>query len=250
MLRHDIRAALQGVIGAVGQIEAAGLHRGPRCRSSVSRRRPDPRRLRRRSCSATSPKPGRGAGDRRLETLIAHVRRRHAAEAARPRLSLVGRGRGGRAGRPSASIRAALGRIARQSGQQRAEVQRHRHGPARRWRAPPDGSVVFRVTDDGPGLRRPTGAVRRPVRRTAQRARAPHRPHLADRSAAELCARQPAGGRRRGGAALPRRGRRRAGRAGAAACVRPRRAPRAARRGQPDQPDGRARRCCARSTPR
>ena len=239
MLRHDIRGALMGVMGAAGQMEAAELDA-------------DARRQVERICAASrtlaclvgivlgeEPDPAEAEADRRVETdkLLAHLRRRYAAEAADRGLSfVVEAGAGAPAGLRTDPV--ALGRMLdnlvgnalkfSDAGTVRLTLARAA-----------DGSVVFRVADEGPGLAgegaAPPAAPRRPGPRARDRPH-PRRPGWAPSS-------RSATGRGGGVEAVLRfppgvadeRARRPPRRSG----VRPRRPPGAARRGQSHQPDGR-----------
>lgn len=159
MLRHDIRGALMGIIGAAGQMEAARL--GDELRAQVERVGAASRTL------ATlvgmvlgeEPDPGEPADGPRIDTdaFLAHLRRRYAAEAAERGLAFVAEADPG-APEALATDRVALGRMIENlvgnalkfsdAGAIRLTLGRDA-----------DGSVVFRVADEGPGIGR-EGALR------------------------------------------------------------------------------------------
>ena len=165
MLRHDIRGALMGVIGG-RRADGGGRarRRGPRRRSSAS----PPRRGRSPAWSARPRRRARrgragGAGASRPRRFLAHLRRRYAAEAADRGLALRGRGRRRACRAALWSIAVALGRMLdnlvgnalkfSDAGTVRLTLARAA-----------DGSVVFRVADEGPGL---AGRGGRAARRAA-----------------------------------------------------------------------------------
>ena len=236
-------------------------------RSAASARSTPPRSAARRasSSSGSPPRPGRSpawsarssasvpdgvavAPGVRSRTLPgAGLRRRYAGEArgARARAS-SSRPEGDLPDGACALDPMALGADHRQSASAtRCSFARRGRGPAGASAASRTARIVFRVTDEGPGIC--AGRARGPPRLGARRPTAP-----ATGSACRSCgrsterlggdgrARQPPGRRRRGGAALPGRGRGgcRSARPPPAG-ARPGRAAGAARRGQSDQPDGR-----------
>jgi two-component system aerobic respiration control sensor histidine kinase ArcB len=157
MLRHDIRGALMGVIGAAGQLETAEL--GPEVRGQVERVCAASRTLAGLVGLVLGDEAGAAEADaERVETgrLMAHLRRRYAAEAADRGLEFVAEAA---AGAPAGlrTGRVALGRMIdnlvgnalKFSGAGRVRLTLARG---------PDGSVVFRVADEGPGLAGEGGA--------------------------------------------------------------------------------------------
>ena len=156
MLRHDIRGALMGVIGAAGQMEAAGL--GTAARGQVERICAASRTLASLVGIVLGDEPEAGeAPGIATEKLIAHLRRRYAAEAADRGLSLVVEAG---AGVPGGLLvdPVALGRMLdnlvgnalkfSDAGTVRLTLARAA-----------DGSVVFRVADEGTGLAAEGAAV-------------------------------------------------------------------------------------------
>jgi CheY-like chemotaxis protein/two-component sensor histidine kinase len=153
MLRHDIRGALMGVIGAAGQMEAqmeaAAL--APELRARVERIGAASRTLACLVGLAFGEEPDQDpAGGVETEKLLAHLRRRYTAEAAERGLSFVAEADA----TAPAGLRTdpvALGRMLdnlvgnalkfSDTGTVRLTLARAA-----------DGSVVLRVVDDGPGI--------------------------------------------------------------------------------------------------
>jgi CheY-like chemotaxis protein len=150
MLGHDVRGALMAVIGAAGQVEAADP--GPDLRGQVERIGAAARTLAHLVglVLGEEPYPDGAASGVETEKLLAHVRRRYAAEAAERGLSFVVEAGQGVPGR-LAIDRVDLGRMIdnlvgnafkfSDAGTVRLSLARAA-----------DGSVLIRVTDEGPGL--------------------------------------------------------------------------------------------------
>jgi CheY-like chemotaxis protein len=150
MLRHDIRGALMGVIGAAGQMETARLDA-------------DARRQVERICAASrtlaclvgivlEPDPADPDADRRVETdwLLAHLRRRYAAEAAERGLAFVAEAEEG----APAGLRTGRVALCRMLDNLVGNALKFSDAGCVRLTIAGDvgGGVLFRVADDGPGL--------------------------------------------------------------------------------------------------
>ncbi len=182
MLCHDVRGALTGVIGAAGQIEAADP--GPDLRGQVERIGAAARTLAHLVglVLGEEPDPDEAAASGvETEKLLAHVRHRYAAEAAERGLSFVVEAGQGVPGR-LAIDRVDLGRMIdnlvgnafkfSDAGTVRLSLARAA-----------DGSVLFRVTDEGPGL---TDGLAPDARRAGQGLGLEIVRTLADRTGADL----------------------------------------------------------------
>ena len=256
--RHDIRGALQGVLGGVGQIEAAAL--GAEAREQVERIAAAARTLaglvgdaaRRERRSGDADARDASSSTRFLRLRAPPLRRRGAraraaASRSRPRASCppalrldpvplarildnLRRQRAASSAAP-ATVRLTVGARRRRRRSSSASPTRAR-ACRRRRRSSVAAAAPAPTAGHGP----------RPARSSRT---------LADRLGGARHARQPARRRRRGGAALPGRGRRRGRRRRRRRRPRrPRRPARAARRGQSDQPDGRLADAARRSRPR
>lgn len=153
MLRHDLRAALQGVLGGVGQIDLASLP-GP-AREQVERIAAAAKTLARLLTGESPARQATGEEERvDLSRLAAFMRRRHAGEAREAGIGFDVQV----AEEAPPCIAAKLMPMTRildnlignalkftERGTVRLAIERA-----------PDGAVVFRVTDDGPGLRSTT----------------------------------------------------------------------------------------------
>ncbi len=159
MLRHDIRGALMGVMGAVGQMESAALN--AEARQQVERLSAASRTLAGLVSTMLGDEldPDDPDSDARIETdgFLVHLRRRYAAEAAERGLRFVVEA-GADVPPGLRTHRLALGRIIdnlvgnaikfSDAGTVGMTLSRD-----------PDGSIVFRVTDDGPGIAADGGAA-------------------------------------------------------------------------------------------
>jgi CheY-like chemotaxis protein len=162
MLHHDIRGALQGVVGAVAQVDAAAL--GPENRVQFERIAAASRTLAGLVGAALGEVPdpeaekARGMVD--VGGFLDHVRQRHAGEAQVRGLQLVVEAEEG----IPAALRLdamALARIV--DNLVGNAVKFTETGTVRlRVSSEADGAVTFRVADDGPGL--PAGALKQVFR--------------------------------------------------------------------------------------
>ncbi|MFO1209218.1 MAG: response regulator [Amaricoccus sp.] len=149
MLHHDVRGALQGVIGGVVEIESAGLD--DRARLQFERVAAAARTL---AC-LVGALTGEHADDPAppgvdLDALLEHLRHRHAGEAAARGLAFVVRAEGDLPKRiardPMALARVfdnLVGNAVKFAGQGTVELVARREA---------DGGVSFRVGDEGPGI--------------------------------------------------------------------------------------------------
>jgi CheY-like chemotaxis protein len=162
MLRHDIRGALQGVVGAVSQIDVAAL--GADNRVQFERIAAASRTLAALVGAAlgevSEPEAGKPGAEVDVAAFLDHVRRRHAGEARARGLELVVEAQDG-APRALRLDGTALARIV--DNLVGNAVKFTEKGTVRlRVDGEPDGAVAFRVADDGPGL--PPGAERQMFR--------------------------------------------------------------------------------------
>lgn len=146
MVRHDIRAALQSILGGVNQIDPMSLPMP--AREQIERIGAAATTLARLICGDEEPED---AAPLDVGRLLALVRRRHAGEARERGLLFEIRVAENMPARVSLDLTAMvrildnlIGNALKftDAGSVRLSAERA-----------PDGSIVFRVTDDGPGLR-------------------------------------------------------------------------------------------------
>ncbi len=149
MLRHDIRGALQGVIGGIGQIDAAGLD--ARTREQVDRVAAAAQTLRALVCAVLGDEPGPDE-TRPVDVagFLRYVRRRHGGEASERGLVLEA---AAEPGVPD-GLRLDLIPLARIADNLIGNaIKFSKAGTVRLSVAQdPDGALIVRVADDGPGL--------------------------------------------------------------------------------------------------
>jgi CheY-like chemotaxis protein len=159
MLGHDVRCALQSVLGGLGQIEAADLPQG--LRAQVERAATAGTALGCLVGILLGDEPDAAAGRTRVdvERLLRHLRRRYAGEA-------EARGLGFEATREPdvpGQLRLDLVALARVLGNLIGNALQHGGGTVRLAVARAGDRIAFRVTDEGPGLPEAFGGVFSPV---------------------------------------------------------------------------------------
>ena len=149
MLRHDIRGALQGVIGGIGQIDAAGLD--ARTREQVDRVAAAAQTLRALVCAVLGDEPGPDE-TRPVDVagFLRYVRRRHGGEASERGLVLEA---AAEPGVPD-GLRLDLIPLARIADNLIGNAIKFSEAGTVRLSVAqdPDGALIVRVADDGPGL--------------------------------------------------------------------------------------------------